>query len=78
VDGSVTLKYFDIRGKAEPIRLLLEETQVAYRDVRVTAEQWARQKNDTRILFGQLPLLIDGDMNIVQSYGIMVHINATT
>jgi glutathione S-transferase len=74
VDGSVTLKYFDIRGKAEPIRLLLEETQVAYRDVRVTAEQWARQKNDTRILFGQLPLLIDGDMNIVQSYGI----NATT
>jgi glutathione S-transferase len=34
------ITYFDVRGRAEPIRLLLEETGVAYEDLQITSDQW--------------------------------------
>ena len=64
----MTLVYFDLRGRAEAIRLLLEESGVAYRDQRINGDTWATIKNDPRLLFGQVPLLQDGDLAIVQSY----------
>ena len=33
--------YFDIRGRAEPIRLLLEYVGAQYTDLLVTSEDWA-------------------------------------
>ena len=64
----MTLVYFDVRGRAEAIRLLLEESGVAYRDQRINGDTWATIKNAPRLLFGQVPMLQDGDLATVQSY----------
>ncbi len=62
------LTYFDIRGRAEPIRLLLEEAGVAYDDVQVPSERWPELK--PRLPFGELPRLrIDGH-ELFQTYAI--------
>ena len=36
----VKVYYFDIYGKAEPIRMLLSKAGVAFEDVRMTEEQF--------------------------------------
>ena len=40
----IVLRYFESRGRAEPIRLLLEYLQVPYEDVRYTKEEWPKFK----------------------------------
>ncbi|XP_074646001.1 uncharacterized protein LOC141902255 [Tubulanus polymorphus] len=54
-----TLKYFDVRGRAEISRLLFAQAGVEFEDVRYTFEQWAAVKPGAP--FGKLPILeIDG------------------
>lgn len=50
----VTLKYFAVRGRAEPIRLLLEELQIPYNDVQVQLKDWLQTKPTLK--FKQLPV----------------------
>jgi len=38
------LTYFDVRGRAEPIRMLMEDAGVAYTDRRIRLEEWAALK----------------------------------
>ena len=38
------LIYFDVYGKAEPIRILLNHAKVTYEDVRMTGNMWAEKK----------------------------------
>ena len=53
------LYYFNSRGNAEPIRLVLAQAGVKYEDVRLTNEQWAEFKPKTP--YGVVPVLdIDG------------------
>ena len=40
----VKVYYFDIYGKAEPIRMLLSKAGIAFEDVRLTDEQLAALK----------------------------------
>ena len=68
----VKITYFDIRGRAEPIRLVLEEKGVPYEDNQVSGNAWTELK--PRTPFGQLPSFRDGDREFYQSYAIYRHL----
>ncbi|XP_067948604.1 S-crystallin SL11-like [Watersipora subatra] len=73
-----TLTYFDIRGRAEPIRLLFALAGVTYNDRRIDVNEWMEMKSTTP--FGQLPILeISGGgfkspQKLNQSHSIMRHL----
>jgi len=72
----VTLGYWAIRGLAEPSRLLLEYTGVAYNQKKYTAyEDWVADKSTIGFDFPNLPYLIDGDKKITESDAINVYIS---
>ena len=47
--------YFDLYGRAEPIRMMLSQAKVEFEDVRLTKEQFAEMKESGNLEFGQLP-----------------------
>eukprot|EP01066_Platyproteum_vivax_P005978 Platyproteum_vivax@DN1837_c0_g1_i1.p1 len=53
------LRYFDIGGKAEPIRVALHYAGADFEDVRVSFADWGEQKknNTTNTPLGQMPIL---------------------
>ena len=63
------LLYFDIRGRAEPIRLLLEEVGVAYEDVQITNDEWPARRASTP--FGRMPVYREGDLKIPETFAIL-------
>jgi glutathione S-transferase len=64
--------YFDIRARAEPIRLVLEEMAIPYEDHRVAPHEWPVVKFNTP--FGWLPVYRDSDLEIWQSHAIYRHL----
>lgn len=66
------ITYFDVRGRAEVIRLLLEEVGVQYRERRVGLEEWPALK--ATLPFGQLPCYEEGALRIFQSHAIYRHL----
>ncbi|KAF6039991.1 HPGDS [Bugula neritina] len=55
-----TLSYFNVRGRAEPIRMLFALAEVDYTDKRISHVDWPALKSATP--FGQLPVLeVSGD-----------------
>lgn len=70
--AEVTIIYFPIRGRAEPIRLLLEDLGVAWRNEPVPLGTWRRQKGE--MPFGKVPIYCEGDLEIPESHAIMRHL----
>mmetsp|Transcript_17690 Transcript_17690/g.21456 ORF Transcript_17690/g.21456 Transcript_17690/m.21456 type:complete len:229 (-) Transcript_17690:166-852(-) len=70
------LVYFDIDGKGEPIRLLLNYLGVEFEDMRFKSrEEFIKMKTDGTLAFGQVPALFVGeDAVIVQSVAILRYI----
>nr|AFM86832.1 Glutathione S-transferase Mu 3 [Callorhinchus milii] len=76
------LGYWDIRGLAQPIRLLLEYTETPYEEKLYSVGEapeydrgsWLKEKFTLGLDFPNLPYLIDGDVKIVQSNAIMRYI----
>lgn len=66
------LTYFDVRGRAEVIRLLLEETGTAYTEHRVSLAEWPTLK--PTLAFGQLPLYEEAGIVLNQSPAIYRHL----
>jgi glutathione S-transferase len=64
--------YFDIRARAEPIRLILEEMGIQYEDQQITDEEWSKLRPNTP--FGWLPAYHDGGLEIWQSHAIYRHL----
>jgi hypothetical protein len=65
VDASAfpaVLHYFDGRGRANPIRFLLEETGTPYREECIRdANKMAELRESGKLMYGQVPMLeIDG------------------
>jgi len=68
--------YFDIRGRAETIRLLFEELGEPYDEHRLRSpEEWAAMKPETP--FGALPIYQEGDLEFAQTQAIYRHIART-
>jgi len=66
------LTYFAVRGRAEVIRLLLEEMGEAYTERRIQLPEWPEFK--TTLEFGQLPVYTEGDLTLTQSNAIYRHL----
>jgi glutathione S-transferase len=66
--STALLTYFDIRGRAEVIRLILEEVAAPYRERRVQEQDWVAVKPS--MPFGQMPLYQEGELVIPQSHAI--------
>ena len=63
---SITLRYFDIQGAAEKVRLAFVLGRIPFSDERVPFDQWGSVKPTTP--YGQLPVMsIDGGEPIAQS-----------
>jgi glutathione S-transferase len=74
--NSIKLTYFDIAGKAEPIRLALLLSKVPFEDERVNVADWAALK--PKMPYGQLPTMtIDGGEPMAQSKALLRHVGAT-
>ncbi|XP_048409515.1 glutathione S-transferase Mu 3-like [Stegostoma tigrinum] len=79
---AMILGYWDIRGLAQPIRLLLEYTGTAYEEKLYSCGEapnydkscWFDVKSKLGLDFPNLPYLIDGDVKITQSNAIMRYI----
>jgi glutathione S-transferase len=68
-----TLTYFDLRGRAEPIRLMLHARGGDFEDRRIMdPEEWSRLK--PTLPFGSLPLYETGELAIAQSHAIFRHL----
>jgi len=64
------LYYYNMRGRAEPTRLLFKVAEVDFEDKRLAFEEWAEMKSAGKAPFDQLPLLeVDGKM-LAQSIAI--------
>ncbi len=78
-----TLAYWDIRGLAEPIRLLLVYTGTEFEDKRfITGDApgfdkscWFDNKFNFGLDFPNLPFYIDGDVKLTQTNAILRHIS---
>lgn len=78
----ITLGYWNIRGLAEPIRLLLEHLGVNYKDEvyelgpapDYSREAWLKQKLILALDFPNLPYLIDSPLRITESIAILRYI----
>lgn len=67
------LSYFDLRGRAEAIRLMLLVAKIDFDDHRVVdAHVWAELK--PALPFGGLPLYRDGALEMSQSHAILRHL----
>lgn len=70
------LSYFDMRGRAEAIRLFLHATQTKFEDRRVVSgEEWAALKPE--LPFGVLPILEAQGVLLCESHAILRHIGRT-
>lgn len=67
--NSIRLTYFNVRGKAESIRLLLEDQKIDYTEHRYTMDEWKEVK--PTLPFHQLPLYQENDLVIPQTQAIL-------
>jgi glutathione S-transferase len=69
MSGTPQILYFDIRGRAEPIRLLLEDAGVPYVDKQVSLDEWGAIRGTTP--FHRMPVYSEDDKEIPESFAIM-------
>ena len=71
----MTLRYFDMPGKAQAIRFALALGKRAFRDVRLTVDEYYAEQAAGSLPFGSLPVLdvttCDGETRLAQSDAIL-------
>jgi glutathione S-transferase len=68
--------YFDGRGRAEQIRILLSEVGAKYEDVRLNRDTFValQKQENSPLTFGSVPLLEEGKFSLVQGGSIMSYL----
>ena len=66
-----TLYYFDLYGRGEPIRMLLNHAKVEFEDKRITNEEFAELRENGTLPSGQVPLWEDEGRFVNQTAAIM-------
>lgn len=56
-EGKLKLYYFDLPGRAEMIRMLLKFVKAPFEDIRMTSDQWGKEKASGKFPLQQLPVL---------------------
>ncbi len=69
MDTKPTLVYFDIRGRAEPIRMMLSFLGVEFTETQITQAQWEAAPLATP--FGRMPVYREGPLEIPETFAIM-------
>ena len=69
MDEKPHLLYFDIRGRAEPIRTLMSFIGVDFEDKQVTMEEWETLRLSTP--FRRMPVYREGGVEIPETFAIM-------
>jgi len=64
------LTYFNGRGRAELIRFILAQADVAYEDVRLTKEEWPRYKE--LMPFGVIPAWQEEESGLLMGHSISI------
>jgi len=67
-----TLIYFDIRGRAEPIRLLLADLEVEYVDQQITLSDWELHRDS--MPFRRIPVYREDDLVIPEAFAILSYL----
>jgi hypothetical protein len=57
IDGS-ELKYFDVYGRAQQLRMMMYYCNVDFKDTRVSFEEFGKNKAAGEYTFGSLPIMI--------------------
>jgi len=71
----VTIKYWNLRGLAEAIRLMLEYLDVEYETKPLgSGEQWVAEKYNMGVDYPNLPMYDDGEVKLTQSFAIWRYI----
>lgn len=79
--NKIALRYFECRGRAQPIRFFLAEKDLLFRDIRVPldslSDSWKQTKNDPQFSgpYGRLPVLEWGDQQISETLVIAFHLH---
>ena len=69
------LGYWNIRGLAEPARLMMDYCGMNYEDKRYDdSNDWLSEKFNLGLDFPNLPYFIDGDLKLTESTAILKHI----
>jgi len=75
--GNITLKYFPISGRAEPIRLALTLGKFEFYDHRIPGDEW-EDKHKKQTPYGQMPVLVIDSKRIAQTKAILRYIGKLT
>mmetsp|Transcript_119823 Transcript_119823/g.207974 ORF Transcript_119823/g.207974 Transcript_119823/m.207974 type:complete len:247 (-) Transcript_119823:156-896(-) len=74
----MTLKYFPIAGRCEPIRLALLLGKFKYKEERLTGTEWENGPTKKSTPYGQLPVLIVNGYTMGQSKTILRYLGKLT
>lgn len=75
---AMTLKYFPIAGRCEPIRLALLLGKFNYKEERLTGTEWQNGPTKKSTPYGQLPVLIVNGYTMGQSKTILRYLGKLT
>jgi len=75
-DSRPILAYWDIRGLAAPLRLILRYAGVGYEDrtMIMSKPEWLNMKHSLGFDFPNLPYYEEGDLRLTQSQAILRHL----
>ncbi|XP_030621349.1 glutathione S-transferase P 1-like [Chanos chanos] len=69
-----TITYFPLRGRANTLRILLNDQGQEWKEIVVTFDEWHKGVLKASCAFGQLPIFQDGDLVLYQSNAMLRHL----